>query len=498
MRNKHRLSHERLMTGNMGDLLPCSIIEAEPGDTISHSASMLLRFSPLATPVMHNVEMRLHSFFVPFRLCWEDWEDFFTGGDDGTAAPTRPTVALASVAVGSLPHHLGIAPSANPQTVDAKPFRAVGLVWNEYFRDTQLQSERVVDVTSGADTTTDLTIPKIAWEKDRYTSARPEPQLGPEVTIPLGTFAPVVLDSGSMGTAGIERNASDHTAMPTGQTRGTSATLTGKTSAGNPNPGAQITVYDPDGTLQTDLTLASSASIREQRIANATQRNLEERNLYGSRYVEVLARRGVRAQDFRLQRPEYLGGGRNVVQFSEVLSTSIAAGEDSPGQLFGHGIGGVRAHRYNYFVREHGYIITFVSVRPKTIYASGRPQLWDRETRFDHVNPEFFHIGQEPVYNREVYQDHSDPAGIHGWQTIWDAYRRVESSVSGEFATVLDDWHLARIFSADTALNASFIECDPDTRIFQSTSSDQMYMRIHHAVRAKRLIPGDAVLPGIF
>lgn len=498
IRNRFNLSHTRKQTGNMGMLMPCSIFEAEPGDTIDHSISMLLRFAPLATPVMHRVDMRLHTYFVPFRLCWDggpddSWEAFYTAGDDGLAAPTRPTIELepADMAIGSLANYLGIKPSASNKTVDAKPFRAVGLVWNEHYRDTQLQDPRVVDLTGGADTTTDLSLPRIAWEKDRFAGARKEPFLGPEPTIPLGDSAPVVIN----GTSGVANSQLI-------RSKTTGALVSADSNLRSNNAGqlfedltdTEVTL-DINSTHFADLQNASSASLREYRVNLAIARNMEERNMYGSRYTEVLAARGVRAQDMRLNRPELIGVGSNIVQFSEVLSSSAIDGEPSPGQMFGHGIGGVRSHRYRYFVREHGYIITFVSVRPKTVYASGRNRLWDRASRFDHVNPEFFTVGQQPIYNREVYQDHSSPNGVFGWEPIYDDFRHIESDLAGEFLTTLDDWTLARIFDSDVALNESFIECDPDTRIFQSTATDQMYMNIRHAVRAKRLIPPSTITP---
>ena len=193
-RNKHSLSHYKLLSCDMGELVPVGLVEVLPGDTFQHATSVLLRVSPLLAPVMHPVRMRIHHWFVPHRLVWDNWEAFITGGPDGMDASVFPTKTLgASGGIGSLADYLGY-PSTNPATSitgSALPFRAYQLIFNEWYRDQDLVSEAALVKTDGADTTTAADLQVVAWEKDYFTSARPWTQKGPEVSIPLQGDAPI-------------------------------------------------------------------------------------------------------------------------------------------------------------------------------------------------------------------------------------------------------------------------------------------------------------------
>ena len=183
-RAKFNLSHYKLLTFDQGELVPCSLVEVLPGDTFQMASSALIRVTPLLAPVMHPVQVRIHHWFVPHRLVWDDWEKFITGGPDGFDASVFPTVDFASnePAVGSLGDYLGVPATAAGPVVSALPFRGYALIWNEWYRDQDLQTELVIDKTSGPDTTTSLILQNVAWEKDYFTSARPWIQKGPEVS----------------------------------------------------------------------------------------------------------------------------------------------------------------------------------------------------------------------------------------------------------------------------------------------------------------------------
>jgi len=221
----------------------------------------------------------------------------------------------------------------------------------------------------------------------------------------------------------------------------------------------------------------------------ALQRYAEARSRYGSRYTEYLSYLGVRSSDARLQRPEYLGGGRETIQFSEVLQT--AEGTNPVGELRGHGIAAARSNRYRRFFEEHGYIISLMVIRPKTIYAQGLFRTWNRRVKEDFWQRELQHIGQQEVLNKEVYAAHASPDGTFGYQDRYDEYRRSESRVSGEFRdTTLDYWHLARIFGSSPALNSSFVSSVPTKRIFAVTDPevDSLYVTVKHSTQARRQV----------
>lgn len=485
-RNKHSLSHNHLLSMDMGTLVPCGWFEVLPGDTIQHATSALLRASPLLSPVMHPLDVRIHHWFVPYRMLWSSWEDFITGGPSGTSLPTFPTITLSST-VGSLADYLGVPTGAGALAVSALPFRAYALIWNENYRDEDLESKVGYSTADGVDATTNTALKNCDWEKDYYTSARPWEQKGPAVSLPLGTSAPVV-------------RVSNTPAVPLAKTPGTNTTITAVGAVETDSNGRffhntattdQLFSIDPNGSLEANLSGATAATVNQLRQAMAIQRFEEARARYGSRYVEYLRYLGVRSSDARLQRPEYLGGGKNRVQFSEVLQVGPSASPDQAntvGALKGHGISAMRSNRYRRFIEEHGLIMSMLSIRPKTIYMNGLRRAWNKRLKEEFWQRELEHIGQQAIKNKEVYTAAASPDGTFGYQDRYDEYRRLESSVSGEFRTTLNYWHLARDFGSEPALNASFVSCVPTMRTFASAATDPFYVMANHSIQARRMV----------
>nr|QJB21671.1 MAG: major capsid protein [Microvirus sp.] len=476
-RSKHALSYYQNQSMNMGSLTPIGCMEVLPGDTIQHAVRSLVRLSELVSPVMHPVHAKIHHFFVPYRLIWDDFEDFITKGPEGTSNPVYPTISLAGCTASSLGNYLGLPVFSSTRDVSALPFRAYALIFNEYYRDQDLVDEVDVDFSSGTDTTTNTDLLTAAWEKDRFTSARPWTQKGPEVTIPLAGEAPIVT-SGVAPTFSWSNQVNKN--MQGIISSGAVYMATGGDSTDD-------LVFGDETGLLADLSDVPGVDVNDLRAALALQRWQEARAQYGSRYTEYLRYLGVKSSDARLQRPEYLGGGKQVIQFSEVLGT-VNNDDTNLGQLGGHGIASVSSNRYRHFFEEHGIVISFMIVRPIAVYADGIPRMWNRRTMQDFWQMELQHIGQQELQNKEVYADSATPDGVFGFQDRYDEYRRNESRVAGEFATTLDYWNLARKFSAEPALNADFVTCIPDPRIFVSTTTDQLRCMISHSIQARRLV----------
>ena len=229
-----------------------------------------------------------------------------------------------------------------------------------------------------------------------------------------------------------------------------------------------------------------SVDINQLREAFALQRFEEHRALYGSRYTEYLRYLGIRASDARLQRPEYLGGGRQTIQFSEVLQT--AEGTDPVGTMRGHGIAAMRTNRYRRFIEEHGYVMTLMSVMPISIYQNGLPRLWNRRVKEDFWQKELEHIGEQEILIKELYAKASNPDEVFGYQDRYDEYRSHQSFVSGEFRDLLNYWHFARDFANEPTLNSDFVYGIPTNRPFAEQTKNQLYCMVNHSIQARRLV----------
>lgn len=489
-RDKHSLSHYKLLTCDPGELVPIACFEALPGDSIQQATGALVRASPLLAPVMHPFHVRIHHWFVPMRLIWEDWEDFITGGPDGADASVAPTIT-ANFAAGALGDYLGVPPGVASTIASALPFRAYNLIWNENYRDPDLSSERALSIASGADATTAVTLAKVAWEKDRFTVARPDPQKGPDVTLPIGTSAPVKTSASDQVTGVQEPMKMNQSAS--GNKPGANAILGAAITSGNVNFDTMAAANPGGGAypsnLYADLANATPPTIGQWREAMALQRYQEARAQYGSRYVEYLRYLGVRSSDSRLQRPEYLGGGKQTIAFSEIIQSGTNFDANTGvGTMRGHGISAVRSNRYRRFFEEHGIVMSLLSIRPKTMYVNGLPKMWSRSTKEEYWQKELELIGQEEVLNKEIYSADSGPNDTFGWSDRYDSYRRIESQVSGDFRSTLNMWHEGRIFASDVTLNESFVLCSPSKRIFASTATDTFWIMANHSIQARRMV----------
>lgn len=488
-RNKFSLSNYKLLTCNMGQLIPVNWTEVIPGDVFQQKTQALIRCAPLLAPVMHPVKVRIHHFFVPYRLIWDSsggantgFEDFITGGPDGTSTPTFPRIFPTSVSEGDLLDYLGIPPAtySGGTAISALPVRAYNLIFNEFYRDQDLVTARTIDKTSGADTTSTTSLASVAWEKDLFTTCRPWESKGDSITIPLAADAYVK----GIGTADQTFNTSAQTVY---ESDGTTPEYTWSQEVG-----AAANDFFVQGTAQSsgipnitaDLTTATGISIGDLLLSFGLQNFQEARAKYGSRYVEYLRYLGVRPQDGRLNEPEYLGGGKQVIQFSEVLSTDGA----NTGKMYGHGITALQTNKYRRFFAEHGMVMTLMSVVPKAIYASGIARKFLKSTKEEFFNKELQFIGDQVVTNREIYSEDSGPGSTFGYQPRYEEYRAEPSGIAGEFRTTNDYWHFARIFTSDPALNSTFVSCSPSTEPFAAPSTDQLYCMVNNSIQARRPI----------
>lgn len=479
-RHKHNLNHYKLMSGRMGELLPVKCIETLPGDTFRCQSTALLRLSPMVAPVMHPIHVRLHTFFVPNRLLWDEWEDFIVDMNTTLIPPRIADV----VAEGSALDYLGVPPgdyTNNPFM--ALQLRAYNLIWNEFFRDQDLDAERNLD---------DQTLLRVRWEKDYFTTARTEPQQGPDNVVDIEFDEPVPIRG-----IGLNPNPAPVSNLATRETGQTEDVIysSGVSVASDQNGANKVNVEwlgnQPNIRIAPG-TVAGGFSINDWRRAMAWQRLAEHRNKYGSRYTDYLNFLGIRSSDARLQRPEYVGGGSATVSISEVLSTADTLNDVQSGanlgSLAGHGIAGHRTKPMRYFCEEHGFLMTLASVRPKTMYTQAAHKQFWRTTPADYWQKEMEIMGDQPVQNKELYALSPNPDDTFGYVDRHKDYRQYPSQVAGEMRNILDYWHLSRDFTDTPQLNTSFVSCNPTERIFADSNTDTFQLMASHKVTARRLV----------
>lgn len=505
-RSRFDLSHDVKLSCDMGKLVPTLMQECLPGDKFDLSVESMIRFAPMIAPVMHMVDVTHHYFFVPNRILWSNWETFITGGEDGMQTPAMPYVRPQIVA-GSLGDYLGIppgnySPDLDTNFINALPFAAYQAIYNEYYRDQNLQAPVTYKLVNGwqfATATATLTqIRNRAWQHDYFTASLPWAQKGPAVTLPMGAFGDVdvYLDNNGYGynqTLIVEDGNNIPDGSPLEIASGGGAF--GNFTADDGVTARQVNL-NPNGSLKADTSalVVNATTINELRRAVSLQSWLEKNARGGSRYVEsILSHFATHAGDYRLDRPEYIGGSKSHVQFSEVLQTSQTSGANALAQMAGHGLSTPGGKRNFYKCKEHGYIVSIMSVMPKTAYQQGIEKHYFRRSRLDFAWPDFAHLGEQEVKNKELYFIAGDAANeaTFGYVPRNAEYKYNNNRVAGEFRSSLSFWHLGRIFSARPGLNSTFIEADPSTRIFAVTSgtNNKLYCHVFHRISAQRPLP---------
>lgn len=479
-RSVFNLSHSKMGTCDMGELIPVLYMDCSPGDIIKMGAQLLLRMNPMVAPIMHEINAYIHVFFVPYRLLWSSWEDYITGGADGTAAPTLPTWTPSDNTVGSLWDYMGMPTGVTPTGFLPMSFPrdAYNLIYNEYYRDETTISEVAL-------TQDDILIR--AWEKDRFTSALPWQQRGTAPALPIsGTTSAdwsgdVPLDWPTISTVSSFNMVGD--------TGGTNAPFNTQTRTTLKT--GHVNEADIDANT-VDLSGATTFDVSDIRTAFQIQRWLERNARAGARYTEFLkAHFGVSPRDDRLDRPEYIGGIKNNVIVSEVLQTS-EDGTTPQGNLAGHGISIDRNHIGSYRVYEYGIIMGIMSIMPRSVYNSqGVDRQWIKETKYDFVFPEFTNLSEVAVYRGEIFANgvSNDNNTIFGYQGKYDEHRIKQSSTHGLMRTTLDYWNVCRQFSSAPALNQTFLECVPRKDFLAVPSDPTFIYNVGNLIKGIRPIP---------
>lgn len=512
--NSFNLSHDKKLTCEMGKLVPVMCKEVMPGDVFRCNANLFMRLIPQLAPFMHQVDCFLHFFFVPSRLLQKNFETFITKGFSGNE--NIPWAYIQAPAGGfgkyTLMDYFGLPIDKPNIKVSALPVRGYNLIYNEWYVNENLQDYLPINLGDGLDTSTSYAVQNRNWNADYFTSALPFAQRGDPVYLPLATTAPVYGDGSPI------KVTSGNATRVLGVGQDVDGNLNQFVRVGQANPSTHPLPTDlsvaPLGSnnaiglarkadlagsyagattgMYTDLSAASGVTVNAARVAFQVQRWMEKNARGGVRYIEFLLNHfKVKSSDARLQRPEYLGGGRSTLFTSEVLQTSATDSTSPQGNMSGHTMTGQSSIRFTRQFEEFGYVYCIMSVLPKTQYQQGIERMWTRETPLDYPFPVFSHLGAQEVKNKEIYaQGTEDDEKVFGFQDRYQELRTAVSTVSGDFRDTLDYWTMTRKFDSLPQLNGDFVSAkDVTKRIFTVTNAQPCLVDIGFNLHALRKLP---------
>ncbi|WGL31181.1 major capsid protein [Dipodfec virus UOA04_Rod_760] len=511
-RNAFVRNHTWKGTINSGYLYPVFFDEVLPGDTKRLDTTFFGRLSTPFVPVMDNIYLTYHLFFVPNRLTWDHWQNFMGERKNPKDSIDYITPKIKSGADGfgveSFFDYLSIPPAVKNLSVLAFYARAYNLIWNEWYRDENLQDSVPVPTDDGPDDKSLYPLLKRGKRQDYFTSSLPAPQKGPGAMLPLGSTAPVRTEADpSKWLTGVSPAVVYHDAEHGGtisipvdvRINGNGALCT---SAGA-IAGTSLALAPSN--LIADLSSATAASINSLRQAIALQQFLEQDMRGGTRYVElILSHFGVRSPDYRLQRPEYLGGSVTRINISPIAQTSSSDATSPQGNLAAMGVVGSTGNGFTHSFTEHGVILGLVSVNVDLTYQQGVDRHFLRNTRYDYFFPTLAHLGEQGIYNQEIFaQGTAQDNELFGYNERFAEYRFKNSYITGKFRSLnpasnltesiyqsLDIWHLAQVFKNLPVLNNEFIQENPPIkRVLAVQDEPELLLDVYHEFDDIRPIP---------
>lgn len=520
-RSRFQVDQAIKTTFDSGYLVPIYVDEVLPGDEFSVDLTAFARLTTPIYPIMDNLHLETFFFFVPNRLVWDNWRKLMgeqkNPSDSIDYTIPQITSPVSGYSVCSLEDYLGLPTvgqltTGNTFTHSALFQRAYNLIWNEWFRDENLQDSVSVPMGDGPDSTSSYTLLRRGKRKDYFTSCLPWPQKGNAAILPLGTTAPVFGNGKTLGLTNGTSNfglgmTSATAALPwSGLYNTVPGTVPSGTGPGNVSLGV---VTSGVSGLYADLSSATAATINQLRLSFAVQHLLERDARGGTRYTEIIRSHfGVQSPDARLQRPEYLGGGKTNVTFNPIAQQSasnISGGSTPLGTLGAMATALATGHRFRSAFVEHGIVIGLASIRADMAYQQGIHKMFTRKTRYDFYFPAFANLGEQAVLNQEIYVtgNSTQDNQVFGYQERWAEYRFKPSRVTGLFKSTssgtLDGWHLAQKFTSLPTLNSTFIQENPPVdRILAvgSTLGKQFYFDGFYRITMNRPLPIYSV-PGL-